>query len=86
MSSAYSSQPSQIRIILGDDGNPTIQLLDSDCDGTVTFPDSFASGEKSTRTFQRAESDHKRYWREKVGAYLRNELDLEPERRESSVE
>ncbi|EJC99915.1 uncharacterized protein FOMMEDRAFT_22921, partial [Fomitiporia mediterranea MF3/22] len=37
------------------------------------------------RTFTRAPDDHKRYWQEMVGTYLRNEMKLAPELRRDLI-
>ncbi|KAL5536206.1 hypothetical protein ACEPAF_27 [Sanghuangporus sanghuang] len=67
-----SKEPNKIKVTLGP--TPTIELLDSDCDGRIY--ETVLSGK---RILTRAPEDHKRYWHEMVGTFLRNELGLCPE-------
>ena len=72
------ASPSCIEVVDGD--IPTIKFLDSDCKGEIQETAAFSS-----RRCLKSPPDHVRYWKEKVGTYLRNELGLRPDLRESRV-
>lgn len=72
MADVYSGLPPKRCMKMKRGDIPLIAILESDCSGGT--PDHVMIGD---RIFTRAQPDHKRYWREMVGTYLRHEMDLD---------
>lgn len=72
MTNVYSDLPPKSCMKMKRGDIPLIAILESDCSGGT--PDHVMIGD---RIFTRAQPDHKRYWREMVGTYLRHEMPLD---------